>query len=104
MTQIEFDVVPELVENAEVVGYLDAKIEQVRQMVADRPRPPLSDNLSRYEVEQWCRRFLSRYAKVVGNLEAAVAFHVITPAYAKQLETRLKCLLQYHIGVVMIGR
>jgi len=102
--EIEFDLLPEHVGNAQATAYLDAKIEEVRQMVINRPRPPVTRDLYRYPVQQWLRRFMCRYGKVLGNIEALGNFGVITQQQAKDMEQRLKFLIQFHAGTVMIGR
>jgi hypothetical protein len=102
--EIEFDVHPEHIGNAEVTGYLDSKIERVRQMVGERPRWPFTKNLSVQEIQEWFNRFLCVYGKALGSIEYAANFGHISQGQAIAMEMRLKFCINFHTGSVIIGR
>jgi hypothetical protein len=102
--EFEFDLKPELIGKEQATAYLDAKIELLRAMVVDRPRPPLTDNLSQPLIQGWIRRFLSHYGKVLGNIEYAVNRGDISRSHSEKLESGIKLMINYHVSTVIIGR
>ena len=97
---IEFDVVPERVGIAERTKYLDAKIEKLREMISTRPPMPATE----YEAHQWTRRFMAHYGKVLGAIEYAVDFRDIPHAMGANIEARVKRMIQFHMGTLIIGK
>jgi hypothetical protein len=97
---IEFDVLPERVGLAEMTKYFDARVESLRQMILSRPAMPKTQ----YEATQWTRAFVSYYGKVLGALEFAVEFGHMPAKMQRQIEQKVKRMLQYHMGTLLIGK
>lgn len=98
---IPFDVVPERVGYAEISKYFDVKIDALRVMIERRPQDA---KVNSYESTQWQRKFAAYYGKILGGLEVAVDFKLMPVAMQKNLEQKLKRMLQYHTSVLIIGQ
>jgi len=101
---VEYDVLPERVDAADAVGYLESKIEALRQCILERPRPPLTTRLGAPNVNRWFGRFMYLFGEANGAIGAAANFGQITREHAAKMQIGLKGLVNFHTGTVIIGR
>lgn len=101
---IEYDLLPENIGKAEITAYLDKAVDKLREMVRNRPQPPLTDNLTAGDVQKWLRVFMYKLGETHGKIAACADLGHITRDHAKQLDNGIKALINFHVGSVILGR
>lgn len=99
---IAFDVTPQRIGREQVTAYIEERISDVRTWIGQRPGPS-AGSVSR-ESLKWSRVYMLKYGRAIEAIEVFVRFQMIPVQMGKEMEQRLKMMMQHYHSLMMLGQ